>query len=95
MLSRGQSYNKDMEAKVCQSCGMPLNRDPKHGGSNSDGTKSSEYCSYCYQNGTWMMDMSVDEMQRKVGGILKQFGAPETVQRDAMSGIPSLKRWKK
>jgi hypothetical protein len=41
--------------KNCQSCGMPLKRDEKGGGSNADGTKSTMYCSHCYENGkfTW------------------------------------------
>ena len=86
-------YNEPMLGPVCQSCGMPMNKDEKGGGTNADGTKSAEYCSHCYQGGTWMHEMSVDEMQRRVGGLLKQRGAPEDLQRTAMSGIPNLKRW--
>jgi len=37
--------------KNCQSCGMPLHRDPEGGGTEKDGTKSAKYCSYCYANG--------------------------------------------
>ena len=35
--------------KYCQSCGMPLSKDPVQDG------KSKKYCSYCYKNGdfTW------------------------------------------
>ncbi len=41
------------EYKFCQSCGMPLNKDPKQGGSEKDGTKSKKYCSYCYTEGAF------------------------------------------
>lgn len=73
---------------------MPLNRDPKHGGTNADGSKSREYCSYCYQQGTWMMSMTLDDMQRRVGGLLKSKGAPDSIVTQAISGLPRLKRWK-
>jgi Putative zinc ribbon domain len=39
------------EFKNCQSCGMPLKRDPKGGGTNADGSISKMYCSYCYEKG--------------------------------------------
>ncbi len=40
--------------KTCQSCGMPLKRDEKGGGTNADGSKSDLYCSFCYQNGEFL-----------------------------------------
>jgi hypothetical protein len=30
----------------CQSCGMPLSKDEKGGGTEADGRKSSQYCSH-------------------------------------------------
>lgn len=39
--------------KNCQSCGMPINKDPEKGGTNADGSKSGMYCSYCYTNGVF------------------------------------------
>ena len=37
--------------KNCQSCAMPLNKDPKGsgGGKNINGEPSYKYCSYCYE----------------------------------------------
>jgi hypothetical protein len=40
--------------KNCQSCGMPLSKDTKGGGTEKDGTKSTKYCSYCYANGAFV-----------------------------------------
>ena len=39
--------------KQCQSCGMPLSKDPngQGGGTEKDGSISSTYCSLCYQQG--------------------------------------------
>ena len=37
--------------KNCQSCGMPLDKDPHGGGTEKDGVQSLKYCSYCYENG--------------------------------------------
>ena len=74
---------------------MPMSKDEKGGGTNKDGTRNADYCSHCYGNGTWMTDMSLDDMQRRVGGLLKQRGAPGNVVEQAVSAIPSLKRWLK
>ncbi len=35
----------------CQSCGMPLSKDEKGGGTEADGRKSSQYCSHRYAGG--------------------------------------------
>ncbi|MGZ3920858.1 MAG: zinc ribbon domain-containing protein [Bacteroidia bacterium] len=37
--------------KNCQSCGIPFQKDPQKGGTEKDGTKSTKYCSYCYEKG--------------------------------------------
>ena len=39
--------------KFCQSCGMPMKKDPEGGGTNADGDKSQDYCSYCFVNGAF------------------------------------------
>ena len=36
---------------ICQSCGMPLDKDPNQGGTNSDQSRSDQYCSFCFQDG--------------------------------------------
>jgi hypothetical protein len=33
----------------CQSCGMPLSRDELGGGTNADGSRSTEYYSHCFR----------------------------------------------
>ena len=53
--------------KNCQSCGMPLKKDPQTGGTNADGSKSTMYCSYCYDRGAFKQpDWTADQMQQFV-----------------------------
>jgi hypothetical protein len=78
----------------CQSCGMPLSKDENGGGSNSDGTKSSEYCSKCYVNGAFTdPNLTVDQMQDKVRGKMKEMHFPGFMASYFVKDIPKLKRW--
>ena len=49
--------------KFCQSCGMPLKKDENDGGTNADGSINPLYCSYCYQNGEFTFNGTVNEFQ--------------------------------
>ncbi len=80
----------------CQSCGMPLKRDPKGGGTNADGTLSTVYCSHCYEKGQFAMpNITMEEMKVRVKGKLKEFGFPGFLTGLFTRNIPSLERWKK
>jgi hypothetical protein len=82
--------------KNCQSCGMPLKKDEKCGGTNIDGTKSRMYCSRCYESGKFTApNMTVDEMKILVKGKLKEFGFPGFIAGLFTIGIPNLERWRK
>ena len=82
--------------KNCQSCGMPLKKDEKGGGSNANGSKSTKYCSKCYEKGGFINpNMTVEEMQMLVKGKLKEFGFPGFLAGFFTKGIPKLERWKK
>ena len=81
--------------KNCQSCGMPLKKDEKGGGTNADGSISKMYCSKCYENGKFTApNMTVDEMKVLVKGKLKEFGFPGFLAGFFTKGIPKLERWK-
>ena len=49
-----------MEQRFCQSCGMPLTDDVL--GTNADGTKNEDYCMYCYKDGKFLQDCTMEEM---------------------------------
>lgn len=79
----------------CQSCGMPMKKDPDNGGSNADGSKSTEYCSYCYVNGSFTSPEidTPEAMQRFCIAKLKEMGTPGFLAWFFTRSIPRLKRW--
>jgi hypothetical protein len=81
----------------CQSCGMPLSRDIKGGGSHADGSLSTDYCSYCYQQGAFTQpDISSQEMMEQVKKIMWQkMYIPAFIGHFMVKHIPQLKRWQK
>jgi len=83
--------------KNCQSCAMPLSKDPNGCGTNADGQPSFKYCSYCYADGKFLQpDISTEEMQTFVKNKLKEMGGFMKLFAGVFSkGIPKLERWKK
>src|SRR5437868_514535 len=80
---------------VCQSCGMPLSKDPLGGGSNADGSPSSEYCSHCYRKGVFTQpNISAEEMMKLVEGKLRSMHFPGFLARRFAREVPSLRRWR-
>lgn len=81
--------------KNCQSCGIPMKRDEKGGGTNADGSKNIRFCSKCYEQGSFTQpDMTVDKMQTLVKGKLKEFGFPGIIAGLFTKNIPKLERWR-
>ncbi|HVZ67037.1 MAG TPA: zinc ribbon domain-containing protein [Patescibacteria group bacterium] len=79
----------------CQSCGMPLGIG--FYGTNKDGSPSSEYCKFCFENGEFREpDITLDEMMgRSVANMVDDLGmGREEAERLAQETIPNLKRWK-
>lgn len=78
----------------CQSCGMPLKRDPKGGGTYSDGARSHVYCSDCYVAGRFTRpDITVDEMKNRSAAKLHQRGFPLFLARLMVRNLHKLERW--
>ena len=81
--------------KFCQSCGMPLSKDPNGGGTNADGTKNTSYCSYCYQNGTFTFSGTLKEFQEHCRKKMVEKGISKFIAWLFTRGIGRLERWKK
>lgn len=80
--------------KFCQSCSMPLDK-PELCGTEKDGSKSNEYCIYCYQNGAFINpDMTLDEMKVIVVTQMKKMNLDDHITDMAVSSLPALKRWR-
>ena len=84
----------------CQSCGMPLTEDVLS--TNADGSKNEDYCMYCYRDGKFLQDCTMDEMiehcAQFVGAVNE--GLPQPITKEEYIGqmkmyFPHLKRWRK
>lgn len=84
--------------KFCQSCGYPLKKDEKGGGSNADGSISDKYCSMCYENGEFLNPPEIDtaaKFQKYCIEQMKKDGMNGILAWLLTRGIPKLGRWKK
>jgi hypothetical protein len=81
--------------KFCQSCGMPMSKDPKNGGTNSNGSINNLYCSYCYQNGAFTFNGTLKEMQAHCKVKMIEQGMPKWLAWLFTLGMNRLERWKK
>ena len=81
------------EEKYCQSCGMPM--EGAEYGTEADGSKSADYCNYCYTDGRFAVDVTMEQMI--------DFCAKPMADATGMSAadakaemhqfFPQLKRW--
>jgi len=90
-----------MEQKFCQSCGMPLNA-AEDFGLNADNSKNEEYCRYCFAEGKFTEDITMDEMIEHCVQFLDEFNkdteqklTKEQAVAQMRAYFPSLKRWAK
>ena len=84
------------EKERCQSCGMPLEASFSNFGTDADGSPVSEYCMFCYQNGTFANPaQTVDEMVQSSIQFMTGTMDFTTEQATQMSNdvIRTLKRW--
>ena len=86
--------------KFCQSCGMPLTDEVL--GTNADGSKNEEYCMYCYKDGKFLQECTMDEMIEHCAQFVGEFneGCGLELTREEAIGkmkmyFPYLKRWRK
>ncbi len=89
-----------MEQKYCQSCAMPLT-EPNLLGTNQDQTKNEEYCIYCFKDGSFTQEMTMDEMIHHCAQFIDEFNknAEQKMTKDEAIAqmkayFPQLKRWK-
>ena len=83
-------------SKICQSCGMRLSKDPQNGGTNSDGSKSIEYCSLRYKDGRFLDKCTkAKEIQAFCIKKMNENGTPKFIAWLFTRGIPKLNRWSK
>lgn len=84
------------ELPFCQSCAMPLQTADQHG-TNEDGSRNEEYCVYCYQNGAFTKEETMEEMiETCIPFLLEDQPAltPQDARKQMLAIFPQLKRWK-
>ena len=90
---------KKMEQKFCQSCGMPI--DDSTFGKETDGSKNEDYCHYCYADGHFTKECTMDEMIELNLNYIDEFNKDsevkytvEEARKTMKEYFPQLKRWK-
>lgn len=85
----------------CQSCGMPMN-DESQFGTEKDGTANHDYCCYCYKDGAFTQDCTMDEMISHCAEFVAEFNKSSDTKFTKEESIammkqyfPHLKRWSK
>ena len=88
----------DKKMHFCQSCGMPLTDEIL--GTNADGSKSEEYCIYCFKDGAFTGDFTMEEMIDFCSQFVEQYNkdsgqnlTQEEYKAMLRQYYPNLKRW--
>lgn len=87
----------DAGVKICQSCGMPMQAEELFG-SNKDGSKNEIYCCYCYKDGEFVQNCTMEEMADFCAELEVKEGRAKTIEEAKemlMSYFATLARWKK
>jgi hypothetical protein len=88
--------NANMNMIFCQSCGMPLSESGEMNGTNVDGTKSDDFCMYCFKNGAFNAALTMEEMIDICAPhmVAANENMTEEDAKDMMrTFFPTLKRW--
>lgn len=73
---------------------MPID-DINMRGTEQDGSKSTEYCTYCYAKGAFINpNATLEDMKLIVRREMEKRQVPEPVIHASLSLLPYLKRWK-
>lgn len=102
MSKAKQTVEYDINRRYCQSCGMPLRFDVEEWlGTNSDSSRSDEYCYYCLKDGKYTVDVSMSDMvdiwvkyTDKYNVYANTGYSPEQLRSILNKRLPTLSRWK-
>lgn len=78
---------------------MPLTDENR--GTNADGSRSEDYCAYCYKNGEFTQEFTMNQMIEFCLQFLDQWNVqtgrkltPIQAKEEMLQHFPHLKRWK-
>lgn len=88
------------EMRFCQSCGMPID-EMELRGTEKDGGLSNDYCIYCYRDGAFTEDCTMEQMIAHCAEMVDEFNKDSEVKYTKEEAVeqmrqffPQLKRWK-
>ena len=95
-----KAFREGQLPQFCQSCGMPLTRE-EDCGTDADGSINFDYCRYCYKDGRFLQDMTMEQMIEhcaqfvdEVNRNMPQPMTKEEYRQMMYSFFPMLKRWR-
>lgn len=84
--------------EFCQSCGIPLT--DEFFATNADQTVNEEYCKFCFNEGSFTSDVTMDEMIEHCLEYIDEFNkdsdhkfTKEEAREEMKKYFPLLKRW--
>lgn len=83
-----------MNEKIWQSYGIHLNSNDEFA-TNIDGALNDDYCKYCYKDGEFIDDVSMEEYIEMCSKYGHQAGMTnDEMKKYCQNLFPTLKRWK-
>lgn len=95
-VSRDEVYIYIGLADACQSCGMPMRASSEYG-TEAGGAQSKTYCCYCYQDGAFLADCTMEQMIEVCLEMTPKEAIPmgkATARTQMLEYFPTLGRWK-
>lgn len=82
------------DGAFCQSCGMPFYREEDHG-SEADGARSDDYCSWCFREGAFLEDETMEGLIERCAPFMAESCHITRDEAVSFMGalLPHLKRW--
>ena len=90
------------QQRFCQSCGMPLSDEVVSDCCGVGSADNPEYCKYCFADGHFTQDCTMDEMIEVCVQFLDEFNkntgqhlTADEYREGLRQYFPTLKRWQK
>ncbi|MBR6283234.1 MAG: zinc ribbon domain-containing protein [Muribaculaceae bacterium] len=95
-----KAFQEGQLPQFCQSCGIPLTR-IEDCGTNADGSTNFDYCQFCYKDGKFLQECTMDEMIEHCAQFVDEMSnhmpmpmTREQYMEQMRRYFPQLKRWK-
>ena len=85
----------DMPEHYCQSCGMMFTAPGQHG-HEADGSEAEDFCRWCYENGVYTYETTMDEMIEDCAPRMAEAMGWTVDEAASLLGavLPTLRRWR-